>query len=36
MYLQDPATMVAVSKHIGGYEVFPVYVQDLSTVYRIG
>ena len=35
VYLQDPATMVAVNRHIGGYSIYPVYVQDLSTVYRI-
>ena len=35
VYLQDPATMVAVSKGIGGYETFLIYAQDLSTVYRI-
>ena len=35
VYLQDPATMVAVSKSIGGYETYLIYAQDLSTVYRV-
>ena len=35
VFLQDPVTMVAVSKKIGGYETFKIYAQDLSTVYRI-
>lgn len=34
VYLQDPATMVAIRKNIKGYETYPIYVQDLATVYR--
>jgi len=35
VYLQDPALMTAVGKDIRGYEYFPVYVQDMSTVYKV-
>ena len=31
-YLQDPANTVAVSTKISGYELYPMYVQDLSRV----
>ena len=31
-YLQDPANIVAVSKRISGYTLYPMYVQDLSKV----
>ena len=31
-YVQDPATIVAVSTKISGYDVYPMYVQDLSRV----
>jgi len=34
VFLQDPVTMVAVSRRIAGYESFKIYAQDLSTVYR--
>lgn len=33
VYLQDPASLVAVSKRIGGYTFYPVYVQDMSCIY---
>ena len=33
VYLQDPTTLVAVKKELAGYFVYPIYVQDLSTVY---
>lgn len=33
VYIQDPPLMTAVKKSVKGYEFFPVYVQDLSTVY---
>ena len=33
VYIQDPAKYVAVNKKLGGYEFYPVYVQDLSSVY---
>lgn len=35
VYIQDPAKYVAVSKKLGGYEFYPVYVQDLSSVYFV-
>ena len=31
-YLQDPANIVAVSSKLSGYNVYPMYVQDLSEV----
>lgn len=33
VYLQDPQNIVAVSKEISGYVVYPIYVQDMSTVH---
>lgn len=33
VYLQDPALLTAVSKELGGYTFYPVYVQDMSLVY---
>lgn len=33
VYIQDQPLMTAVNKTIRGYEFFPVYVQDMSTVY---
>lgn len=35
VYLQDPALIVAVNKKIGGYTFYPVYVQDLSSLYFV-
>ncbi len=35
VFLQDPVTMVAVSKQIGGYETYKIYAQDLAGVYRL-
>ena len=32
-YLQSPAQLVAVNKDLGGYCFYPIYVQDMSTVY---
>lgn len=32
-YIQDPALLTAVSKELGGYTFYPVYVQDMSLVY---
>ena len=34
-YIQDPASYVAVSKKLGGYTFYPVYVQDMSKVYFV-
>lgn len=34
-YIQDPALYVAVSKKLGGYTFYPVYVQDMSKVYYV-
>ena len=31
-YIQDPATITAVSTRLEGYHVYPMYVQDMSTV----
>ena len=33
VYIQDPALLTAVSKELGGYIFYPVYVQDMSLVY---
>ena len=33
VYLHDPNNTVAVKKGLSGYQVFPMYVQDMSTVY---
>ncbi len=33
VYIQDPALLTAVSKDLGGYTFYPVYVQDMSLVY---
>lgn len=35
-FLQAPANQTAISKKLGGYKFYPVYVQDMSTVYIIG
>lgn len=35
VYLQDPALLVAVNKKLGGYTFYPVYVQDMASVYYI-
>jgi peptide/nickel transport system substrate-binding protein len=33
VFLQDPAMLTAVKKELGGYTTYPLYVQDMSTVY---
>ena len=33
VYIQDPSMLVAVSKELTGYVMYPYYVQDMSTVY---
>lgn len=33
VYIQDPASLVAVSKKLAGYTFYPLYVQDMSTIY---
>lgn len=35
VYIQDPAKCVAVNKKLGGYQFYPVYVQDMSSMYFI-
>ena len=35
VYLQDPALLTAVSKELGGYTFYPVYVQDMALVYYL-
>lgn len=35
-YLQDPTTLTAVSTRLEGYNVYPMYVQDMSTVRLAG
>lgn len=32
VYIQDPATITAVATRLDGYHVYPMYVQDMSTV----
>lgn len=34
-FLQVPANTTAISKKLGGYKFYPVYVQDMSTVYLV-
>lgn len=36
VYIQDLAEFVVMQKDIGGYEFYPLYLMDMSTVYRIG
>ncbi len=36
VYIQDLADFVVMQKDVGGYEFYPLYVMDLSNVYRIG
>ncbi|WP_202621558.1 ABC transporter substrate-binding protein [Anaerocolumna sedimenticola] len=33
VYIQDPALLVAINKKLGGYTFYPVYVQDMASVY---
>lgn len=33
VYIQDPALLVAMNKKLGGYKFYPVYVQDMSSIY---
>ncbi len=35
VYLQAPANIVAVNKKLGGYTFYPLYVQDMASVYYI-
>ena len=32
-YIQSPTQLVAINKNIGGYTFYPLYVQDMSTIY---
>lgn len=32
-FIQVPANITAISKRLAGYKFYPVYVQDMSTVY---
>lgn len=34
-FLQVPANTTAIAKHLEGYKFYPVYVQDMSTVYSL-
>ena len=36
VYLQDPTTITAVSTRLEGYNVYPMYVQDMSQVKVVG
>lgn len=33
VYIQDPSLKVAINKKLGGYKFYPVYVQDMASVY---
>ena len=35
VFLMDPHYTVALRKEIAGYQTYPLYIQDLSTVYRV-
>ena len=34
VYIQDPASFVISQKNVRGYEFYPFYVMDLSTIYK--
>ena len=34
VYIQDPASFVISQKNVRGYEFYPLYVMDLSTIYK--
>ena len=34
VYIQDGASFVAMAKDLGGFEFYPLYVLDLSKIYR--
>mgnify|MGYP001401417082 CR=1 FL=1 len=34
VFLMDPHYTVALQKKVAGYQMYPLYIQDLSTVYR--
>ena len=36
VYIQDVASFVVMQNDVGGYLFYPLYVMDLSTMYRIG
>ena len=36
VYIQDVASFVAMQTDVAGYTFYPLYVMDLSTIYRIG
>jgi peptide/nickel transport system substrate-binding protein len=36
VYIQDATNFVVTQNDIGGYQFYPMYVMDMSTVYRIG
>jgi peptide/nickel transport system substrate-binding protein len=36
VYIQDATNFVVTQNDIGGYEFYPMYIMDLSTVYRMG
>ena len=33
VFIMDPMSLVAVKKELKGYEIYPMYVQDMSLVY---
>lgn len=33
VYIQDPNILIAIRKNIQGYKIYPIYVQDLSSIY---
>lgn len=35
VYIQDLANLVAVSDHFGGYTFYPLYVQDMASIYAV-
>jgi len=35
VYIMDPPLLVAVNKKLGGYKFYPVYVQDMASVYFV-
>ena len=35
VYIQDLANLVAISNKFGGYEFYPLYVKDMSTIFMV-
>ncbi|MDI9499037.1 MAG: ABC transporter substrate-binding protein [Bacillota bacterium] len=36
VFIQDPALLTAVARDLGGYTIYPQYVQDIASLYPVG